>query len=156
MAEAWAIAASTAEDSQMRRNVAFASQSIAQHESPTSSDTVSPGSSSCCHLREQIAKDFCDEAKLKNAFVETCEQCFGSSWVWLCYQKDHKRLSFHITRDQAAPQDTDSVPLLACDMWEHAYLGFDSIEQYCNSFWRSVNWNFVERNLTSALMRPKL
>jgi Fe-Mn family superoxide dismutase len=43
---------------------------------------------------------------------------------------------------------TTDVPLLTCDVWEHAYyIDFRNARpKYLESFWSLVNWSFAAKN----------
>ena len=53
---------------------------------------------------------------------------------------------------------SDYYPLLAVDLWEHAYYGDhrDGREQYLSSTLSRINWKFVETNYAVLEMNPKL
>jgi Fe-Mn family superoxide dismutase len=44
---------------------------------------------------------------------------FGSGWVWLCLRGRYLELSS--SANASTPLTTDAIPLLAVDVWEHAY-----------------------------------
>jgi Fe-Mn family superoxide dismutase len=47
------------------------------------------------------------------------------------------------------PMTDKHKPLLTCDVWEHAYyIDYRNARpKYLESFWKLVNWDFVEKNL---------
>ena len=59
------------------------------------------------------------------------------------------RLAIVTTRNANTPLTGDSTPLLACDLWEHAYYADfqDDRGRYLQAFWKLVNWDFVGARL---------
>ena len=75
----------------------------------------------------------------------------GSGWVWLVYNIETKILEFRQTESNDFIGDLDSnlVPLLCLDMWEHTYY-FDYENRkndYQNNIWLIVNWSMAEQRL---------
>jgi len=59
------------------------------------------------------------------------------------------------THDAANPISQNKVPLLTCDVWEHAYyIDYrNNRVAYLNKFWLLVNWEFALRNF-AAVYKP--
>lgn len=94
-----------------------------------------------------IAKHFGSLNEFKQKFTEEAKALFGSGWVWLV--KDGKgRLQIRPLGDAENPLQSGESPLLACDVWEHAYyLDYQNERpKYLKGFWAIVDWEFVERN----------
>jgi superoxide dismutase, Fe-Mn family len=73
-----------------------------------------------------------------------------NGWVWLTYAEN--RLSVVNTPGNqnpffaSLPKQKQGYPLISIDMWEHAYnKDYNTIEEYCNSFFNSINWTYVSR-----------
>jgi len=68
---------------------------------------------------------------------------FGSGWAWLV--KDGSGLAVVSTPNQDSPVSDGSIPLLGCDVWEHAYyLKYQNKRpDYIDAFWNVVNWDYV-------------
>jgi Fe-Mn family superoxide dismutase len=81
--------------------------------------TPTPGAPSD-PLTAAIAAGFGDLAGLKAKFVEEGFGHFGSGWVWLAADKSGA-LQVVQTHDGDNLLTKDLVPLLVCDLWEHAY-----------------------------------
>ncbi|KQN98512.1 superoxide dismutase [Stenotrophomonas sp. Leaf70] len=99
-------------------------------------------------LAEHIARQFGDTQKLREEFNRAASALFGSGWAWLVQHPDG-RLAIVTTRNANTPLTGDSTPLLACNLWEHAYYTDFQNERgrYLASFWKLVNWDFVGARL---------
>lgn len=86
-----------------------------------------------------------------DAFVEifnkTAATTFGSGWAWLVRCPDGS-LDVVSTSNAATPLTSKNVPLMTCDVWEHAYyIDYrNSRPAYLKAFWSLVNWDFVAQN----------
>ncbi|WP_045737137.1 Fe-Mn family superoxide dismutase [Xanthomonas sp. MUS 060] len=99
-------------------------------------------------LGELLTKRFGDIASFKAEFTRMALNVFGSGWVWLVQRPDDN-LAVVVTANGVSPLTGQDVPLLACDMWEHAYV-IDypgDRARYLEAFWKLVNWEFVSNNL---------
>ncbi|MEO5714857.1 MAG: superoxide dismutase [Luteolibacter sp.] len=81
----------------------------------------------------------------KQFFTEAALKCFGSGWVWLVLRG--KELKITTTANEDDAHDLQ-VPILALDVWEHAYyLGCQNRRaDYISSWWNVVNWERVSKN----------
>lgn len=84
----------------------------------------------------------------KKAFNQSAATNFGSGWTWLVKQADGS-LGLVNTSNAATPLTSDAIPLLTCDVWEHAYyIDYrNSRPNYLESFWKLVDWNIVAQRL---------
>jgi Fe-Mn family superoxide dismutase len=71
---------------------------------------------------------------------------FGSGWVWLSRKNDGS-LIIHSTPNQDTPLAEGLFPLIAIDVWEHAYyLRYQNRRaDYLSSIWSIINWDEAER-----------
>ena len=99
-------------------------------------------------LAERIAKSFGDVARFKAEFARMALAVFGSGWVWLVQRPD-ATLALLATVNAGSPLTGEDLPLLACDLWEHAYyIDYRGDRaRYLEAFWKLVNWEFVAANL---------
>lgn len=102
-------------------------------------------------LQEMIEKDFGTLEGLKDEFVANAAKNFGSGWTWLVL-KDGK-LEIMNTSNADNPIAHGVVPLLTCDVWEHAYYVDyrNARPEYLEKWWGLINWYFVSSNLAEAL-----
>jgi Fe-Mn family superoxide dismutase len=89
--------------------------------------------------------------KFRTDFINAGMGRFGSGWVWLVL--DGGKGKIMDTPNAETPLTTSAVPLLTCDVWEHAYY-IDHrnarqafLEAFCDKL---LNWDFVAKNLAAA------
>jgi Fe-Mn family superoxide dismutase len=70
---------------------------------------------------------------------------FGSGWAWLVAYGG--KLDIYSTANQDSPVSEGKFPLLALDVWEHAYyLKYQNRRaEYVGAWWNVVNWAEVEK-----------
>ena len=98
-------------------------------------------------LADAIKAKWGSVAAFKEAFNKSAAGNFGSGWTWLVKKPDGS-VDIVNTSNAATPLTTSDVPLLTCDVWEHAYY-FDfrnARPKYLESFWSLVNWSFAAKN----------
>jgi superoxide dismutase, Fe-Mn family len=97
-------------------------------------------------LMEAINKTFGNLEKFKEEFTKSALGLFGSGWVWLVKDADNKLLITQ-TKNADNPLISGQMPLLTCDVWEHAYyIDYRNARaKYLEAFWRVVNWDFVDK-----------
>jgi Fe-Mn family superoxide dismutase len=89
-----------------------------------------------------------------SAFQEEFAKCavttFGSGWAWLVKNADDS-LALVSTSNAGSPLTTGQVPLLTCDVWEHAYyIDYRNARpKYMEAFWALVNWEFAAANFVA-------
>ena len=98
-------------------------------------------------LAAAINATFGSFAQFQELFTTTALTTFGSGWAWLV--KDHAgKLSVVSTSNAGNPLTNDLIPLLTCDVWEHAYYIDTRNDRgaYLKNYWELVNWDFVASN----------
>lgn len=96
-------------------------------------------------LAEAITKEFGSVDAFKEAFAKAAKERFGSGWAWLVVRDG--KLAIGSTPNQDNPlmdiSDFKGRPVLALDVWEHAYyLHYQNRRpDYINAFWNVVNWD---------------
>jgi len=108
----------------------------------------SPGSG----LSAAIDAHWGDLAGFEAAFAKDAAAVFGSGWTWLV-RKPTGRLEIVNTANAATPLTTADRPLLALDVWEHAYyIDHRNLRpRYIETFLRHlVNWRMVSQRWDAA------
>jgi superoxide dismutase, Fe-Mn family len=89
--------------------------------------------------------------KFKELFTEAAMKRFGSGWAWLVERNG--ALAIGSTPNQDCPlmdvSELKGKPLLALDVWEHAYyLKYQNKRnEYVANWWQVVNWNEVAKRM---------
>jgi len=98
-----------------------------------------------------IVTAFGNFAAFKDKFATTSVTRFGSGWGWLSLDKK-KQLIVHSTANQDSPLSQGLVPLLTCDVWEHAYyLKYQNRRaDYISAWWNVVNWAKIAERFAAA------
>jgi Fe-Mn family superoxide dismutase len=71
-------------------------------------------------LDAAIKHNFGDTKHFKEQFKASATSLFGSGWTWLAKDNSGK-LFFVNTTNGDGLLKSDSIPLVVCDVWEHAY-----------------------------------
>jgi Fe-Mn family superoxide dismutase len=106
-------------------------------------------------LLSEINKQFGSVQQFKDEFANAASTVFGSGWAWLVLQPDGK-LAITSTPNQDNPlmdvANIKGTPLLALDVWEHAYyLKYQNRRgDYIGNFWNVVNWDVVSERYQKA------
>lgn len=113
------------------------------------------GGAPSTNLLDAISRDFGSLDQFKQAFSGAAASVFGSGWAWLVLDAEGV-LKVTTTSNQDNPLMPSShvkgVPLLALDVWEHAYyLGYQNRRPaYVDAWWDVVNWTEVSRRFKDA------
>jgi Fe-Mn family superoxide dismutase len=102
-------------------------------------------------LADALNDTFGDVDHLKTQVNDAGVKRFGSGWTWLVW--DGTGLAVRSTPNQDNPlMESDDVPLLGIDVWEHAYyLTYQNRRpDYLAAWWDVVNWDEVTRRFESA------
>lgn len=99
-------------------------------------------------LLEQIDKDFGSFEAWQKDMKATAMAARG--WAWLAYDWDFKKLFNYIGDAQNTFPVWNATPLLALDVYEHAYyLDFATKRaDYIDAFFNNLNWQFLEKNFS--------
>ncbi|MET0294466.1 MAG: superoxide dismutase [Phenylobacterium sp.] len=105
-------------------------------------------------LAELIDRDLGGLDAFKARFKQEGLDHFASGWAWLALQGG--KLVVTSLHDGDCPVGRDLVPLLTCDVWEHAYyLDYQNDRgAFLSAFLDHLaNWRFAERMLEQAQTR---
>ena len=110
-------------------------------------EIMAPGGASAPagSLAEAIDRAFGSLDAFKDAFTKAGMTRFGSGWAWLV--RTGSDVAVLSTPNQDSPLMEGHLPILGCDVWEHAYyLKYQNRRaDYLAAFWNVVNWTEVAR-----------
>lgn len=99
-------------------------------------------------LAEAIVRDFGSFEEFKKEFNSNSVTLFGAGWVFLSVDKDGK-LQISKEANAGNPVRKGLKPLLAFDVWEHAYyLDYQNRRaDHINQLWSIIDWDVVESRM---------
>ncbi len=97
------------------------------------------------NLSAAINRTFGSFDSFKNTFKETALDLFGSGWTWLL-KDDSGNLRLATTRNQNTPIPLGFRPIIALDVWEHAYYLKHQNDRgaYIDDWFNVVDWDQAE------------
>ena len=102
-------------------------------------------------LLNAVEKDFGSFEAFREKFSTAAATRFGSGWAWLVLADGQLVVTSSPNQDNPLMDiaDIKGLPLLALDVWEHAYyLNYQNRRpEYIDAFWHLVNWDEVSRRL---------
>jgi superoxide dismutase, Fe-Mn family len=104
-------------------------------------------------LSDALARDFGSVDRWRQEFMALAESLGGEAgWIVLSYLPRDRQLMNQCTTDHAQ-SIAGAIPILALDMYEHAYhLEFGANQTaYVAAFMRNILWSAVEARFASAL-----
>lgn len=105
-------------------------------------------------VADAISAAFGSFDKFKEEFTKAATTRFGSGWAWLLVHDG--KLVVTSTPNQDNPlmdiADVKGTPILALDVWEHAYyLHYQNRRpDYITSFYNVINWDMVNKHYADA------
>jgi Fe-Mn family superoxide dismutase len=103
-------------------------------------------------IGDAIKAAFGDFAKFRETFKQNALTQFGSGWSWLVYDAAAGAIKAVKKPNQDSPLMDGHVPLVGCDVWEHAYyLKYQNKRaDYVDAWWNVVNWAKVNELYANA------
>lgn len=103
----------------------------------------SPAKAPTGKLAQAIDDTFGGLDALKEQLTTAATTQFGSGWAWLSTDKSGKLVvSKTANQDNPISEDTGMIPLVALDVWEHAYyLKYKNLRpDYIKAFFEVLDW----------------
>ncbi len=103
-------------------------------------------------LRNKIIEQYGNYDNFKNKFIEKANQLVGSGYTFLVLDKE-KNLQIINTSNQETPYLYGFIPILALDLWEHAYyLQYQNRRyEYIINFFEIIDFDNINKNYEKAL-----
>lgn len=111
-----------------------------------------PSKQICQKFEKAVNKRFGTMERLKEEFIEKSLNLFGSGWTWLV-KNDKNELEILTLPNAENPICQEKIPLLVCDLWEHAYYldkqnkRIDYLKDFCSLIdWQKVANRYKNNN----------
>ena len=105
-------------------------------------------------LAEKINSTFGSFEELKDKLTALALGQFGSGWAWLSANANGElMISASPNQDNPISEKTGYIPILAIDVWEHAYyLKYKNLRgDYIKNLFNLINWNKVSENYNKII-----
>lgn len=96
------------------------------------------------HMEKRISKAFGGIDGFYKQFKKAAMSIKGSGYAWLCCENG--TLKIGTTVNQNTPSVDRLIPLICCDMWEHAYyLDYQNRKsEYIDAWFKLIDWEKAE------------
>lgn len=101
-------------------------------------------------LTQALVASFGSVDGFRERFTQASLRGIAPGWAWLLQRADG-RLAIAVTPHSVTPLTGPDRALLACSLWEHAYLLDypDDRRKYLDAFWQLVDWQAVSNRMTA-------
>lgn len=134
--------------SEIQRRFSFEYNGIRNHEIYFNSFSGGSKDISIGRLKEKIDNDF-DSFEKWLTYFKSLALTRGIGWAMLYYDRKDDRLLNAWIDEQHIGQLQDCAPILALDMWEHAFIldyQPSGKKDYIEDFFANLNWEIIENN----------
>jgi superoxide dismutase, Fe-Mn family len=103
-------------------------------------------------IADAINTSFGSFSDFKEKFSSATALIQGSGWGWLAYNPSTNKVEYKAMPNQTSPRTEGLIPLLGCDVWEHAYyLKYQNKRpDYISAWWNVVNWDDAAKRFDNA------
>lgn len=127
---------------QLQKNLAFQVSGHVLHSLLWTNMTPGGGGDPEGELADAIEEFFGTVTRFRRQLSAASAAVQGSGWGALAWEPFGRRLVVEQVYDHQGNIGNGTIPLLALDMWEHAYyLQYENAKQrWIDAFWELVNW----------------
>lgn len=106
------------------------------------------------NIRNKIFEQFGSFNNFKNKFIETANYLVGSGYTFLVVNKKGDLEIINMS-NQETPYIYDLIPIMALDLWEHAYylVYRNRRSEYIERFFEIIDFNNINKNYENALSK---
>jgi len=110
------------------------------------------GTAPSADLTAQLARDFGSAEAFRQHVTAVAMNVQGSGWAVVSWEPIEGRLVAELVQDHHQNVVIGATPLLALDMWEHAfYLQYRTVKaDYVAAYWELVDWTGFAHRLAAA------
>ncbi|MGQ0434340.1 MAG: superoxide dismutase [Microthrixaceae bacterium] len=138
--------------SMLEKNLAFNVSGHVLHSVYWTSMSPDGGGEPTGDLADLIDDTFGGFAGFRQQMTEAASTIQGSGWALASWEPLARRMVVQQVYDHQGNHGQGTIPLLALDVWEHAfYLQYENRKaDYLAAFWNVVNWSDVASRLAHA------
>ena len=138
--------------SMLERNLAFNVSGHVLHSVFWTNLSPDGGGEPSGDLAELLDDTFGGVSGFRQQMTEAAATVQGSGWALASWEPVARRLVVQQVHDHQGNHGQGTVPVLAIDVWEHAYyLQYENRKSdYLSAVWSVVNWEDVAHRLTEA------
>ena len=99
-----------------------------------------------------LKRNFGSVRFFKETFAKYVASLLGAGWVWLVLNPKGS-MEILLESNAGNPLRRGLIPLLTCDLWEHAYyLDYQHRKSdYLEAFWKLINWELIEKRYDEVI-----
>ncbi len=103
-------------------------------------------------LTEEINTTYGSMAQFEQLLTEAADSIIGSGWIWLVAE-GNRGIHIATTANNNVVALASVSPILALDMWEHAYLSMDHFNRarYVETWFSLINWDLANDKYLAAV-----
>lgn len=105
-------------------------------------------------LTQRLVATYGSMDEFRQLMIEAAEGATGSNWLWLV-SEGAKGLHLVVTPNNFSVDLNSVEPILAADLWEHAYFTMDHFNKgaYIRNWYNFINWDVANQRYLASMVK---